>query len=115
MPNNTTVQVFKETNLGSILDTRYVSNLTSCDMVYNKNYVAIFRQCSLRNLRNAAHFFDLMFVAQHDEHEDFIVSYVRCVLPDLSKSAHIEREVKLALIQKVKSEWGVDLMKKACV
>ena len=112
MANNVTVEVFKETNLGSILDTRYVSHLTSCDMVYNKNYVAIFRQCSLRNLRNAAHFFDLMFVAQHDEHEDFIVSYVRCVLPDLSKFAQIERQVKIALIQKLKAEWGVDLMNK---
>lgn len=112
MAVNLKIQIFKETNLGSILDTRYVSNLTTCDVVFNKNCVAIFRQCSLRNLRNAAHFFDLMFVAQHDEHEDFIVSSVKCVLPDLSKSAHIEREVKLALIQKVKSEWGIDLMKK---
>ena len=112
MANNVTVEVFKETDLSSILDTRYVSNLTTCDMVYNKNYLAIFRQCSLRNLRNAAHFFDLMFVAQHDEHEDFIVSSVKCVLPDLSKSAQIEKQAKIALIKKIMSVWGIDLMKK---
>lgn len=112
MAQTVKVTVFKDVHLSAILDKRYVTKTTTCDMVYNQDGIAIFRQCNLRNLRNAAYFFDVIFVAQHDEHPEFIVSTSSNANTDLKKVTQLERQTKIELINKIKAEWGIDLMKR---
>ena len=112
MAQTVKVDVMKDVQLSSILDKCYVTKTTTCDMVYNQDGIAIFRQCNLRNLRNAAYYYDVMFVAQHDERPEFIISTSSNANTDLKKVKLLERQTKIELINKIKTEWGIDLMKR---
>lgn len=112
MAQTVKVDVMKDVQLSAILDRHYVTKTTTCNMVYNQHGIAIFRQCNLRNLRNAAYFYDVMFVAQHDERPEFIISASSNANTDLKKVKQLERQTKIELISKIRAEWGIDLMKK---
>ena len=109
------VSIFENVQLNTLIDTRYPSKSSTLDIVYHQHGVTVFRSCNFRNLRNAAYFFDVMFVAQHDEHDEFIATSMSIVGQQarLEKAPTFEKQAKIELIRRIKARWGVDLMKKA--
>lgn len=109
------VSIFENVQLNTLIDTRYPSKSSTLDIVYHQHGVTVFRSCNFRNLRNAAYFFDVMFVAQHDKHDEFIATSMSIVDQQarLEKAPTFEKQAKIELIRKIKAQWGVDLMKKS--
>ena len=107
-------QVLPLVSVGSIIDTRYPEKTSTMDVVFHTEKLQVFRACNFRNLRNAAYFLDVLFVAQHIEREELVVSMMQVVgsRDKLQQAQGLERQAKVALIRAIKAQWGIDLMKK---
>lgn len=113
MAQTVKVAVFKDVQLSTLIDKDYPEKTSTVDIVYQDGGLNIFRACNFRNLRNTLYFFEVLFVAQHDEHEEFIVASAKLPSTRIENTKLLEREVKIELIRKIKAAWSLDLMKKS--